>query len=296
MDELRQLPDHFSNDTPLERLHDPFPEPVPVRLYLKRDDLIHPQVSGNKWRKLKYNLAEAQRQGHTALLTFGGAFSNHLAATAAAGKLAGFRTIGIVRGDELRPDQNPTLRFCQSCGMRLHFVGREAYRQKEDESFIDGLRAAYGDFYLIPEGGTNALAMRGTAEIIPEITAQLGYAPEAVMSAVGTGGTVTGMALAALPQTRVLGVLALKSTGAFAMPAPSAAELLYEYHFGGYARTTPVLLDFIRAVESRTGILFEQVYTGKMLYALYDLARKGFFPPDATVVAVHTGGLQGRNF
>lgn len=296
MDELRQLPDLFSNYSPLGRLHDPFPEPVPIRLYLKRDDLIHPQVSGNKWRKLKYNLAEAKQQGHTTLLTFGGAFSNHLAATAAAGKLAGFRTIGIVRGDELRPDQNPTLRFCQACGMMLHFVSREAYRQKEEPDFIAGLRQTFGDFYAVPEGGTNDLAIRGTAELVPEITAQLGFAPDAIACAVGTGGTVTGIALAAPPQTRVLGILALKSATAFAMPAASPAELVYEYHFGGYARTTPELLNFIRAVESRTGILFEQVYTGKMLYALYDLARNGFFPPDATVVAVHTGGLQGRSF
>ncbi len=296
MDELRQLPDLFSNSPPLERLYDPFPESVPIRLYLKRDDLIHPLISGNKWRKLKYNLAEARQLGHRTLLTFGGAFSNHLAATAAAGQLAGFRTIGIVRGDELRPDQNPTLRFCQSCGMVLQFVSREDYRRKEDPAFIATLHARYGDFYLVPEGGTNELAIRGTAEIIPEVITQLGSPPDVIMSAVGTGGTITGMALAAPPQTRVLGVLALKSTVPFALPVPSRTELVYDYHFGGYARTTPALLDFIRTIEARTGILFEQVYTGKLLYAIYDLARSGFFPPDATVVAVHTGGLQGRSF
>jgi len=296
MSELRQLLPAFTTESPLERLNDPFSEALPIQLYIKRDDLIHPQISGNKWRKLKYNLLEANRQGHRTLLTFGGAYSNHLYATAAAGQHFGFQTIGVVRGDEIQADQNPTLAFCRSCGMQLHFVSRTAYRNKNETDFIAGLARLFGPFYLVPEGGTNELAIQGASEIMPEIITQLPTSPDFVVCAVGTGGTVTGLAQSAPDTTTVLGVLALKSAKAFDLPSPSPVQLLYDYHFGGYAKTTPELIAFLLDVEHRTGILFEQVYTGKMLYAIYDLARQGFFPPEATVVAIHTGGLQGRGY
>ncbi|HEY0108111.1 MAG TPA: pyridoxal-phosphate dependent enzyme, partial [Fibrella sp.] len=165
--------------SPLHFLPDPFPEPVPIRLYLKRDDLLHPLVSGNKWRKLKYNLLEAERLGAHTLLTFGGAYSNHLYATAAAGKVFGFQTIGIVRGDELAgsPDRpkslNPTLTFCREQGMTLHFVDRATYLRADDADFQAKLREQFGPCYIVPEGGTNALAVQGTAEIMPEVYDQL---------------------------------------------------------------------------------------------------------------------------
>lgn len=286
----------FVTDSPVQLLHDPFPEALPIRLYLKRDDLLHPFVSGNKWRKLKYNLLAAQHQGHALLLTFGGAHSNHLYATAAAGPAFGFRTVGVVRGDELadRP-RNATLRFCESCGMELHFVSRADYRRQDEPAFLRQLTAQVGPCYVLPEGGTNELAVRGTTEIMPEVVAQLGFAPDYVGSAVGTGGTVAGLARSAPATTQVLGFLALKAAREFRRPAPERYQLLTGYHCGGYAKTTPELLAFIRQFERRTGVLLEQVYTGKLLYGLYDLARRGFFPEGATVVAVHTGGLQGRS-
>ncbi|SFC40335.1 1-aminocyclopropane-1-carboxylate deaminase/D-cysteine desulfhydrase [Spirosoma endophyticum] len=293
MNELdRQLAELMGN-SPVQWLDNPFPEAVPIRLFLKRDDLLHPQVSGNKWRKLKYNLLAAQDQGFTRLLTFGGAYSNHLFATAAAGKLFGFQTIGVMRGEELALlPRNRTLAFCESCGMHLHFVSRNDYRQKDTPDFIAALRTKFGPCYVIPEGGSNELAIQGTAEILPEIIKQLDYEPDYVCCPVGTGGTVSGLALSATNETQVLGFMALKIIEA----AKSERWLpITTYHFGGYAKTTPDLINFIRAFEQKTGVLLEQVYTGKMLYGIYDLARNGYFPEDATVVAVHTGGLQGRS-
>jgi 1-aminocyclopropane-1-carboxylate deaminase len=293
-DITQQLAQVVAN-SPLVLLTDPFPEPVPIQLFLKRDDELHPLVSGNKWRKLKYNLLAAREQGLTALLTFGGAFSNHLYATAAAGRVFGFNTIGVVRGQELADlPLNPTLSFCQSQGMLLHFVSREQYRQKEDPVYLSALADRFGPCYVVPEGGTNELAIRGTAEIMPEIISQSGQAPDYVCCSVGTGGTVTGLVQTAPAKTTVIGFMALKAPS-FALPQPAHCQLEKLYHFGGYAKTTPLLLDFIRSFEQRTGVCIEQVYTGKMLYGIYDLARQGFFPSGATVVAVHTGGLQGRS-
>ena len=293
-DRTQQLA-RFAAHSPLQFLADPFPAPVPIRLYLKRDDLLHPLVSGNKWRKLKYNLLAAEEQGHTTLLTFGGAYSNHLYATAAAGAVFGFNTIGVVRGNELADAPlNLTLAFCRSRGMRLHFVSRADYRRKEEPAFLADLTGRFGPCYVIPEGGTNELAIRGTADIMPEIVGQMGYAPDYVCCPVGTGGTVLGLARTAPPDTIVLGFPALKAPD-FQLPEPGNYRIETRYHFGGYAKTTPELLDFIRAFEQRTGFLIEQVYTGKMLYGIYDLARQGYFPNGAAVVAVHTGGLQGRS-
>ncbi|GAB3796935.1 pyridoxal-phosphate dependent enzyme [Spirosoma humi] len=300
MDELARQLANLAGNSPLQLLANPFAEPVDIKLFLKRDDLLHPLVSGNKWRKLKYNLLAARRQEYTTLLTFGGAYSNHLFATAAAGQVFGFQTIGIVRGDELaeRP-LNDTLRFCREAGMSLQFVSRDAYRRKDTPDFLAELTERCGPCYVIPEGGTNDLAIQGTAEIMPEIVAQLGYAPDYVCCPVGTGGTLAGLAQSALAETKVLGFMALKvphSQGLLELPASTAqSQRVPDYHFGGYARTTPVLLNFIRDFEQKNGILLEQVYTGKLLYGIYDLARQGYFPKRATVVAVHTGGLQGRS-
>ncbi len=298
MDELARQLAYLVGNSPLQRLNDPFPERVNIRLFVKRDDLLHPLVSGNKWRKLKHNLLTAREHGFSALLTFGGAYSNHLYATAAAGQVFGFRTIGVVRGEELaRRPLNKTLTFCQLAGMQLHFVSRNTYRRKDTPDFLDELTAQFGPCYVVPEGGTNDLAIRGTAEIIPEIIAQLGHTPDYICCPVGTGGTVTGLAQSAPKETNVLGFMVLKiSDSILQLPESTATyRQIYDYHFGGYARTTPELLNFIRAFEQKTGIRLEQVYTGKMLYGIYDLARRGLFPDGATVVAVHTGGLQGRS-
>ncbi|KAB7730445.1 pyridoxal-phosphate dependent enzyme [Rudanella paleaurantiibacter] len=289
---LPMLP--LQQPSPLQRIDVPLTRSLPVQLYLKRDDLLHPLVSGNKWRKLKYNLLAAKQAGFDTLLTFGGARSNHLYATAAAGQLIGFRTIGVVRGDEPALLQSSTLQFCASAGMHLHLVSRAAFREKESSQFLDGLHKLYGPAYVLPEGGTNEEAIRGAAEIMPELTEQLGTAPDAVCCAVGTGGTVAGLARSAPQSTKVLGFMALKGWHPPLDPACPNLHYLTDYHFGGYAKTHPELLQFMADFEAQTGVLIEQVYTAKMLYGLLDLARQGFFEPGARVVAIHTGGLQGR--
>ena len=299
MAELARQLAELAGNSPVQLLNDPFPEPVAIRLLLKRDDLLHPLVSGNKWRKLTYNLLEAQRRGLATLLTFGGAYSNHLNATAAAGQVFGFNTIGIVRGEELaNVPRNATLQFCEACGMNIHFISRADYRRKDEVTFINELIDRFGPCYVLPEGGTNELAVRGTAEIIPELSNQLGHAIDYVCCPVGTGGTVAGLIRSATPDTTVLGFLALNASTfklPFVDPTPENFRLETGYSFGGYAKTTPELFDFIQRFERKTGVQIEQVYTGRMLYGIYDLARQGYFPTDATVVAIHTGGLQGRS-
>ncbi|WP_338876400.1 pyridoxal-phosphate dependent enzyme [Spirosoma sp. SC4-14] len=298
MNELARQLSGLVGNSPIQFLENPFPEPVAIRLFLKRDDLLHPQVSGNKWRKLKYNLLVAREQGLDTLLTFGGAYSNHLFATAAAGQAFGFKTIGVVRGEELATvPRNPTLQFCESCGMRLHFVDRNTYRRKEEPDFVQNLTAQFGPCYVLPEGGTNELAVRGTAEIIPELLRQMTVPPDYVGCPVGTGGTIAGLIQSAPASMTIIGFLALKAPD-FQLPidkSTSQYQLKTGYSFGGYAKTKPELLDFIRAFEQKTGVLLDQVYTGKMMYGIYDLARQGYFPENAVVVAVHTGGLQGRS-
>jgi len=203
-----------------------------------------------------------------------------------------------VRGDELATaPRNPTLQFCESCGMKLHFVDRSTYRRKEEPDFLQNLTAQFGPCYVLPEGGTNELAIRGTAEIIPELRTQMTLSPDYVCSPVGTGGTIAGLIQSAPASTTLIGFLVLKAPD-FQLPVePTVAPYRLEtgYSFGGYAKAKPELLDFIRAFEQKTGVLLDQVYTGKMLYGIYDLARQGYFPENAVVVAVHTGGLQGRS-
>jgi 1-aminocyclopropane-1-carboxylate deaminase len=289
--------------TPLQLVEAPLFDDLGIQLYIKRDDLIHPFVSGNKWRKLKFNLLEAKQQGFEKLLTFGGAYSNHLAAVAAAGQRLGFETIGIVRGDELTPASNATLNFVTQCGMQLVFVTREAYRNKEE------LALRYGpDCYVLPEGGTNALAVKGVGEVVTEITAQLGRVPTYLCTPVGTGGTLSGLCANASPDTRVLGFSAIKN-GQYLLPTINALisqaagfekvnyEIFWEAHWGGYGKTTSELMTFIQNFENQTGILLEQVYTGKMMYQIFDFLRPegAYFKPGDVVVALHTGGLQGRS-
>ncbi len=292
--------------TPLVRLRSGAADRAGVGLYLKRDDLIHPQISGNKWRKLKYNLLEARRRGHGTLLTFGGAYSNHLCAVAAAGRAFGFCTVGLVRGEETFP-LNPTLTFARDCGMTLQYVPRPQYRDKAGPAWLGALRDAYGDFYLLPEGGSNALAVRGVAELVNEIDVPWQY----LCCPCGTGGTLAGLVAGAAGRGQVVGFAALKG-GDFLRG--EAGQLLREhegltgepvsnytnwqvqtgYHFGGYAKVSPPLLAFIRRFEGENGIRLEQVYTAKMLFGIEDLLSAGFFGRGAAVVALHTGGLQGR--
>ena len=287
-------------EAPLQKLHDPLLEERGITLWIKREDLLHPHISGNKWRKLKYNLQAAQEQQKCTLLTFGGAYSNHIAATAAAGKAYGFKTIGIIRGEEHMP-LNPTLSFATSCGMELHYISREKYRQKQDKAFLQELAIRFNDPYIISEGGTNNLAVKGCTEIVQDININYDY----VCCASGTGGTIAGIIAGLAGEKQVLGFPALKG-GEFLKQEIeelvinysgqkySNWQLVTEYHFGGYAKVKPELVEFIQWFQGQHQVPLEPIYTGKMMYGLYDLIKQDYFEKGSTIVAVHTGGLQGN--
>ncbi|QNH61923.1 1-aminocyclopropane-1-carboxylate deaminase/D-cysteine desulfhydrase [Hymenobacter sediminicola] len=285
----------------LQPLHEPEAARRNIRLLLLRDDLAHPELPGNKWRKLKYNLTEARRLGHDTLLTFGGAFSNHIAAVAAVGRLTGLRTIGIIRGEETLP-LNPTLARAVANGMTLRYLDRESYRHKQEPEFLAELLRETGPAYVVPEGGSNALALPGCAELVSELAAETNF--NYLCVACGTGGTLAGLLTGLAPNQYAVGVAALKNGGflrtdvdALTQAASgrtfSTYDLRTEYHLGGYARFSPELLRFIQEFQARYGVLLDPVYTGKLLFGVLDLLRQDYFSAGSTVVAVHTGGLQG---
>ncbi|WGD35337.1 pyridoxal-phosphate dependent enzyme [Olleya sp. YS] len=266
-----------------------------VSLYLKREDLIHPIISGNKYRKLKYNIAFAEKNNHQTLLTFGGAYSNHIAATAEAGRIYGFKTIGVIRGEELeaKMNENPTLKYAQSCGMTFKFVSRDQFNYKSTDSFLEKLKQEFGNFFIIPEGGTNPLAIQGCEEILNSTDLDFDY----ICSSVGTGGTIAGLINCSKPSQQVLGFSALK--GDFLKQDISKFatqtnwDLITDYHFGGYAKINAELVAFINQFKQQYAIALDPVYTGKMLFGIFDLIKKEFFKPNSKILAIHTGGLQG---
>ncbi len=286
--------------TPLVPIVNEITKSAQISLYLKRDDLIHPLVSGNKWRKLKYSLLEAQHVGARSLLTFGGAYSNHLYALAAAGRALDLPTIGIVRGEELANlPFSSTLQFCKENGMQLVFVTRSEYKNKSDKNYLKFLSEAYNGPFIIPEGGTSLLAVKGVSEIVDELQAQLSQSVDYYAVAAGTGGTAAGILSR---NQNVLSFSVLKG-GAFLKSEilnlvdstikNDHLQLFTKYHFGGYGKWTPELLEFICDFKKDFDIQLEQVYTAKMLYGLFDLIITGYFKPQQTIVAIHTGGLQG---
>lgn len=271
-----------------------------VQLFVKREDLIHPFVSGNKFRKLTYNIAKAKELQKETLLTFGGAFSNHILATAVAGKMAGLRTIGIIRGEELGKDlaktlaSNATLQKASEVGMTFAFVSRESYREKTRPSFLASLKAQYGDFYLVPEGGTNELAIKGCEEILTKEDEQFDY----ICCCVGTGGTISGLIKSAKKHQQILGFPALK--GGFLKdeikrfaPGKENWKLISDYSFGGYAKYSESLIHCINEFKEQTGIPLDPVYTGKMMFGVLEMIQQDQIPVGAKVLAIHTGGLQG---
>jgi 1-aminocyclopropane-1-carboxylate deaminase len=297
----------FQLTTPIiiEELNDSFLDRFGLKLYVQREDLAFSEVPGNKWRKLKYNLMQAKEEGYHTLLTFGGAYSNHIAATAAAGKMYGFKTIGLIRG-EAYDRLNPTLSKASDDGMLLHYLARDVYRNKMDPVYIQELHDLYGAFYLLPEGGSNSLAVKGCAEMIVSESIQYDF----LCCPVGTGATLAGMIAGSRGRKKVLGFSSLKG-GAFlnndvlsflesfrvaqGLAVYENWEIIQKYHFGGYAKTNQVLLDFIRAFNERNQIPLDCIYTGKMFFGLYDMIEKGFFAKGDTVLAIHTGGLQGNS-
>lgn len=266
-----------------------------ISLFIKREDQLHPYISGNKFRKLKYNLAQAKKENKVTLLTFGGAFSNHILAVASAGKEYGFKTIGIIRGEELKDKiaDNPTLKKAQDFGMVFDFVTREIYSDKSNPKFIQQLTTQFGDFYLIPEGGTNDLAVKGCEEILNSADEEFDY----ICCAVGTGGTISGIINCSKSSQQVLGFPALK--GDFLREdirkfvANSNWELITDYHFGGYAKVTEELILFINKFYQKYKIPLDPIYTGKMMFGILDLIEKKYFPINSKILVIHTGGLQG---
>ena len=268
-----------------------------ISLFIKRDDLIHPIISGNKFRKLKYNLIEAKNQKKITLLTFGGAFSNHILAVSAAGKEYGFDTIGIIRGEELEDkiETNPTLQKAKEFGMVFDFISREEYRNKNNPEFLKKLKEKFGEFYLIPEGGTNEFAIKGCEEILSEDDENFDF----ICCAIGTGGTISGIINSSNENQKILGFPALK--GDFLtedirkFAKKDNWELVTDYHFGGYAKYDATLIEFINNFYEKHQIPLDPIYTSKMVFGVLDLIEKEFFPPKSKILVIHTGGLQGIN-
>lgn len=295
-----------TKNIPLQKIEAAFLKEKKINLYVLRLDLIHPYISGNKWYKLKYNLEEAKRQGKNILVTFGGAYSNHIVATATAGKEFGFKTIGIIRGEELEASppaplrgrgeqraRNSVLKFSEDCGMVLQFISREEYRKK-DASLSFSMT---DECYVLPEGGTNELAVKGCSEIISLIDIPFDY----VCCAVGTGGTVAGIISSLRAEQKAIGFPVLKGgeflkneieklLHHFQIDSFSNFQINTDYHFGGYAKKNEELLNFISDFKSKHDIQLDFVYTGKMMFGIFDLVNKNYFREGATIVAIHTGG------
>lgn len=268
-----------------------------IRLFIKREDVIHPAISGNKWHKLKLNLKEARKKNFETVLSFGGAYSNHIYALAAAAGETGFKSIGVIRGEPTHP-LNPTLQFASDRGMKLHFISRSDYQLRSDPSFIRFLEKLFGDFYMIPEGGTNSLAVEGAGDIINEDMIKFSY----ICCPVGTGGTLAGLICRLKGKSQIIGIPVLK--GDFLVNQIEILskdncgsydnwQLVQDYHFGGYAKFDPHLIEFINDFKKRFSIQLDPIYTGKMMFAIFDLAKKSFFKKGSRIVAIHTGGLQG---
>jgi 1-aminocyclopropane-1-carboxylate deaminase len=286
---------------PTQQINSAIARRAGVELSVLRLDLMHPLVNGNKWFKLKYNLLEAKQKNFTTLLTFGGAYSNHIFATAAAGNLLGFRTIGVIRGEKKLP-LNPTLSFAVQQGMQLVYLNRETYRQRNTPKLQQELEQRFGEVFVIPEGGSNWNGVRGCTEIISEAGAF-----DTICVACGTGTTLAGIALSLHPGQRAIAFPVLKN-GEFLrqeienllknIPTPhssvAAWELVCNYHFGGYAKVNNELLLFSQQFQQEHGILLDYVYTAKMFYGVMDLLQQGFFPQGDRLLLVHTGGLQGN--
>ncbi|MDV2467555.1 pyridoxal-phosphate dependent enzyme [Acinetobacter chinensis] len=274
-----------------------FEDAPTVQIAIKRLDMVHPRISGNKFFKLKYNFAEALRLGKKCIISFGGAYSNHIAATAYAAHLHGFQSIGIIRGEELAHKAlNSTLQTAQQYGMQFQFVSREKYRLKDTADFLHALNLQYPDAYIIPEGGTNTLAIQGCSEILTDFDRQH-Y--DVICCAVGTGGTISGLIEASASHQHILGFSALKGdflqNDVAQWTEKKNWKIMDDYCCGGYARTSTELLQFMHFFENQYQIPLEQVYTAKILMGLSDLLKKDYFPTATRILVIHTGGLQGRN-
>ena len=284
--------------SPVTQLHTSLLDEKKVQLFIKRDELIHPVLQGNKWRKLKYNLLEANIKKHTTLLSFGGPYSNHLHALAFAGKQFKFNTIGIIRGEK-PAILNPCLQDMKNWGMQLEYIKRIDYKQKATDEFIHNLQNKFGDFYLIPEGGNNQAGVKGCAELLDELNQDY----DLICSEVGSGTMFSSLITHNKKlNTHFLGFVVMKNrqledeirnTTNTQKNFNTEYSLIHNYHFGGFAKANTELHQFISNFKTQFNIQLEPVYSGKMLYGIFDLISKNHFKPGARILAIHGGGLQG---
>jgi 1-aminocyclopropane-1-carboxylate deaminase len=264
-----------------------------------RLDKIHPVISGNKWFKLKEHLQIACAGNFRRIVTFGGAWSNHIVATAYAARSAGFGATGIIRGEE-HAYSSDALQAAAGYGMNLQFISRKEYGRRDEPDFLERLAADFPDAYIIPEGGAGHPGIKGSGEIGQWIEMSR-YSH--IVCAIGTGTMFLGLASASLPGQNTIGIPVLKGLRNFLsgcekwLPDPAKlarCSIRDDYHFGGYARKSEALLDFMRRFHTNTGIPTDFVYTGKLCYAALDMVDKGFFPRGSQILLIHSGGLQGN--
>ena len=264
-----------------------------INFFIKRIDKIQPYISGNKWYKLKYNLDDAKQKGYDTILTFGGPYSNHISATSYACKKNNFNCIGIIRGEE-HQHLNATLKFATNNDMFLYYISREKYRLKDTSEFLEELKLRFGNFYLIPEGGSNDLAIKGTSEILDKYDTQ-----DYICCPVGTGGTIIGLINTQLPFQKVIGFPVINNSLYIEDKVAKLANnnnfiFINDYKIGGYAKYNESLIHFINDFYENHNIALDVIYTGKMIYGIFDLVYKDFFPRGSSILAIHTGGIQGN--
>jgi 1-aminocyclopropane-1-carboxylate deaminase len=290
--------------SPLQKIHHPLFEKHQLDVRVKRDDLLHGIISGNKWRKLKYNLEQLKRSNYQGALTFGGSYSNHVHAFAYACMQQNIPCIGVIRGEE-HYASNFTLRWAKHWGMQCHFVDRKTYRRRFDKDFIAELTKLYPEYFIIPEGGSNSLAIPGVAEVIAELNQQTEF--DTLITPVGSGGTLAGLIsgdmVANSHPHKILGVAVLKQAEYLVdevknLLTPEGLthhqwKLLTDFHCGGYGKFSAEDAQRIISFNQQTGLVFEPVYSGKMILALLDLIEKSYFKKHERIVLLHTGGLQG---
>jgi 1-aminocyclopropane-1-carboxylate deaminase/D-cysteine desulfhydrase-like pyridoxal-dependent ACC family enzyme len=281
---MSQFDNGLRYDAVIQKLNSKLFSEREIEVSVLRLDLIHPQISGNKWFKLKYNLEEAKKQGCDTILTFGGAFSNHILAAAVACKEFGFKSVGIIRGEK-DSETNPTLSEAKKYGMQLVFVSREDYKRKNEEEYIEGFRNWFGNFYVVPEGGDNELGIKGCEEILPE---ENNY--DIIFCACGTGTTFKGISKSLNKNQKLFGISVIKGEGEL----NSIPTIINDYNFGGYAKHTDELLKFKTQFEIEHNIPLDYVYTAKLFFAVNDLVSKNKIPANSKVLIIHSGGLQGN--
>lgn len=290
MSEILRIP------SPLHKIENDITRKNNIHLYLKRDDLIHHEISGNKWRKLKYNIYKAQQENKDTILTFGGAYSNHITATAKACSILNLKSIGVIRGEQYLLLNN-SLQFAKDCGMQLLYLDRGNYRNKD----ITSLNIDTNAMYILPEGGANELALKGCAEIIDEILNENKQDFDVICCACGTGTTLAGINTNLKEHQKAIGFAVLKHENLLQEIIDlynlnkQSVTIQNNYHFNGYAKTNPELINFIKEFYSEQNILLDYVYTGKLMYGIFDLIKNRYFASGTRIVCIHTGGVMNAN-